>query len=159
MSRICRYVARLGTACFVAIFTLLTGPSTLQATSYTLSTLVTFTGTNGYTPGGGVTFDSSGNLYGTTEFGGAAGEGTVFKVDAVTHAITTLVSFNGSNGAYPLAGLSLDAIGNLFGTTSAGGASGIGTVFELVATPEPSTLMLAAIGLISLPLVYRRHRR
>ena len=44
---------------------------------------------------------------------------------------TTLVSFNGSNGAYPYAGLIADAAGDLFGTTGGGGNS-YGTVFELV---------------------------
>lgn len=45
--------------------------------------------------------------------------------------LTTLVSLNGSNGGYPYAGLIADANGNLFGTTANGGASGLGTVFEL----------------------------
>ena len=45
--------------------------------------------------------------------------------------VTTLASFNGSNGAYPLAGLIADANGDLFGTTEEGGQSGDGTVFEI----------------------------
>ena len=45
--------------------------------------------------------------------------------------LTTLFSFNGSNGANPYAGLTVDANGNLFGTTFNGGANNDGTVFEI----------------------------
>jgi uncharacterized repeat protein (TIGR03803 family) len=48
--------------------------------------------------------------------------------------LTTLVSFNGSNGAGPVAGLIADAAGDLFGTTYLGGANGDGTVFEIAKT-------------------------
>ena len=51
-----------------------------------------------------------------------------------TPTLTTLINFTGSgtgNGADPLAGLALDANGDLFGTTSSGGANNDGTVFEL----------------------------
>ena len=47
---------------------------------------------------------------------------------------TTLVSFNGTNGEYPFAGLIADAAGDLFGTTIDGGANGDGTVFEIAKT-------------------------
>jgi len=46
----------------------------------------------------------------------------------------TLVSFNGINGSSPEAGLITDAAGDLFGTTMDGGASGVGTVFEIAKT-------------------------
>ena len=48
--------------------------------------------------------------------------------------LTPLVSFNGTDGANPQAGLIADANGNLFGTTFAGGANGKGTVFEIAKT-------------------------
>jgi uncharacterized repeat protein (TIGR03803 family) len=55
----------------------------------------------------------------------------VFKLDA-TGKETVLYSFaGGADGAYPSAGLVRDAVGNLYGTTSAGGASDHGTVFKL----------------------------
>ena len=58
---------------------------------------------------------------------------------------TTLVSFNGSNGAYPHAGLLANSKGDLFGTSAFGGADDDGTVFEIRKTPagyasSPTTL-------------------
>jgi uncharacterized repeat protein (TIGR03803 family) len=89
--------------------------------------------TDGATPNGGVIEAASGTLFGTTSGGGKNGAGTVYSVTGTTE--TTLYSFAGgaADGATPLAGLVMDASGNLYGTTSAGGASGTGTVFELVA--------------------------
>ena len=51
--------------------------------------------------------------------GGSSGYGTVFKV-TTNGTLTTLVAFNGSNGAYPYAALTLGKDGNFYGTTSAG---------------------------------------
>jgi len=65
--------------------------------------------------------DSSGNLYGTTGFGGSKDAGTVFKLDFVGTE-TLLHSFTGSpDGASPYAEVVLDADGNLYGTAHAGG--------------------------------------
>ena len=75
--------------------------------------------------------DTAGNLYGTTAFGGPAGNGTVFKLDA-TGTETILYSFiGGTDGGFPYGGLVQDAVGNLYGTTQFGGASGWGVVFKL----------------------------
>jgi uncharacterized repeat protein (TIGR03803 family)/autotransporter-associated beta strand protein len=101
--------------------------------SGTITTLATFNGANGASPLGGVIEDASGNLFGTTFVGGASGYGTVFEIAAGSGAITTLASFNGTNGEYPYGGVIEDASGNLFGTTESGGASGDGTVFEVAA--------------------------
>ena len=49
-------------------------------------------------------------------------------------SVNTLATFNGTNGAYPQAGLIADAAGNLFGTTEHGGTSSVGTVFEIANT-------------------------
>jgi uncharacterized repeat protein (TIGR03803 family) len=75
--------------------------------------------------------DAAGNLYGTTNFGGASDAGVVFKLspagtEAVLHTFTA-----GADGGYPFAGLVRDAAGNLYGTTWDGGASGYGVVFKL----------------------------
>jgi uncharacterized repeat protein (TIGR03803 family) len=87
-------------------------------------------GTDGRAPLGVLMRDTAGTLYGTTQFGGAHGVGTVFKLDP-TGKETVLHSFNGTNGASPQAGLIRDEAGNLYGMTNNGGAHGAGTVFEL----------------------------
>jgi uncharacterized repeat protein (TIGR03803 family) len=88
-------------------------------------------GTDGANPLAGVVPDTNGNLYGTTEYGGAYNQGTVFELTS-SGTETILWSFgNGTDGANPLAGVILDMQGNLYGTTANGGAYGDGTVFEL----------------------------
>jgi hypothetical protein len=80
--------------------------------------------------------DTSGNLFGTAIFGGGGIQvGTVFEWVKSSSTLSALASFNGSNGAYPAAGLVQDTNGNLFGTTNQGGASNAGTVFEAVPPP------------------------
>jgi uncharacterized repeat protein (TIGR03803 family) len=94
-------------------------------------------GINGSSPVAGLAVDILGNLYGTTTAGGAYNNGTVFKVTS-TGQHTVLYSFqNGTDGSDPVGGVTLDALGNLYGTTAAGGTNGYGTVFEL--TPSGST--------------------
>lgn len=81
---------------------------------------------------GGVVVDSSGNVFGTTPMGtGANFKGSIYKISADTHELTTLYSFSGLDGDSPWAGLIADAEGNLYGTTRFGGANGWGTVFKL----------------------------
>jgi uncharacterized repeat protein (TIGR03803 family) len=86
-------------------------------------------------PWGGLIFDGSGNLYGTTENGGTRYSGTVFELSPNSGGGWTeqdLYVFGGGNdGGGPLAGLIFDEVGNLYGTTSGGGGSRWGTVFEL----------------------------
>ena len=98
----------------------------------TLTTLVSFNGTDGGRPTAGLIADAAGNLFGTTSGGGAnGGMGTVFELvnnGGGSYTLTTLASFNGTNGGTPEAGLIADAAGNLFGTTF----GPCGTVFELV---------------------------
>jgi uncharacterized repeat protein (TIGR03803 family) len=89
---------------------------------------------DGSNPTAGLVLDNAGNLYGTTEFGGANREGTLFEVD--TNSVeTVLYSFcsqaNCTDGVSPYAGLVLDSAGNLYGTTQSGGAYFGGTVFKL----------------------------
>jgi uncharacterized repeat protein (TIGR03803 family) len=90
-----------------------------------------FTGSiDGGFPNGGLVQGSDGNFYGTTNSGGAAGEGTVFKITP-TGVLTTMVSFNGDNGNTPTAGLVKSSDGNFYGTTLYGGSGGVGTVFRI----------------------------
>jgi len=97
-----------------------------------LTTLATFTGANGATPAGSLTIDAEGDLFGTTANGRVDGDGTVFEIAKSTGELTTLATFTGSNGEYPERGLTIDAAGDLFGTTFLGGADNDGTVFEIV---------------------------
>jgi uncharacterized repeat protein (TIGR03803 family) len=94
--------------------------------------LYSFTGgADGSQPQSALLLDSTGDLYGTTVLGGASGFGTIFKLDMGGNE-TVLHSFTGgSDGQYPYAGLVRDARGNLYGTTSEGGATSDGTIFEI----------------------------
>ncbi len=92
-------------------------------------------GSDGITPDANLTIDAAGNLYGTTYNGGIHGRGTAFELtprEGGGWTETVLHSFgNGSDGANPYAGLIIDANGNLYGTTLAGGIHTAGTAFEL----------------------------
>lgn len=94
-----------------------------------------FTGIDGAKPEAGLTMDSKGNLYGTTTAGGANGNGTVFKLEKNNKGKWkehVVYSFGqGTDGTMPVAGITLDKAGNLYGTTSAGGSYGYGTIFKL----------------------------
>lgn len=88
-------------------------------------------GADGANPQASPIMDALGNLYGTTLAGGASGAGTVFRITKKGKE-TVLYSFTGStDGASPVAALTMDKLGNLYGTTTAGGATGNGTVFRL----------------------------
>jgi uncharacterized repeat protein (TIGR03803 family) len=106
--------------------------------SYTEQLLYSFVGgsSDGASPYATLIMDSSGNLYSTTVSGGASNAGTVFELVKSSGSYTEqlLHSFAGgsADGANPYDALILDSFGNLYGTTEAGGAPGLGTVFELV---------------------------
>jgi uncharacterized repeat protein (TIGR03803 family) len=93
---------------------------------------------DGAWPRGGVILDTAGNIYGTTEYGGANSCGVVFKLDAANkEGILHSFTCGNGDGASPTAGLIRDAMGNLYGTTSTGGdfscgrGEGCGTAFKL----------------------------
>jgi uncharacterized repeat protein (TIGR03803 family) len=90
-------------------------------------------GSDGAYPQGALLRDKAGNFYGTTLGGGAAGTGTVFGISAKGKEEVLYSFAGGTDGASPEAGLALDAAGNLYGTTTTGGANGNGTVFKLTA--------------------------
>jgi uncharacterized repeat protein (TIGR03803 family) len=91
---------------------------------------------DGASPYGGVIFDKNGNLYGTTYYAGANDVGTVYKLtrngDSWTESV--LYSFKGgTDGDSPISTLVSDGQGNMYGTTSDGGAAkcGCGTIFRI----------------------------
>jgi uncharacterized repeat protein (TIGR03803 family) len=97
-------------------------------------------GTDGSSPYPGVILDTKGNVYGTTNAGGAFNAGTVFKVTP-SGKETVLYSFTGgADGSGPQAGLVIDKKGNLYGTTSYGGASGAGAVFKVTPSGKETVL-------------------
>lgn len=90
---------------------------------------------------GKLLLDDEGNIYGTTNQGGASGKGTVIKLTPGTDphrwTLTVLYTFTGSpDGALPSSGLTADGQGNFYGTTDQGGSAGCGTVFELSPTSD-----------------------
>jgi len=110
----------------------------LQGSTWTQSVLYNFTnGSDGANPYSTLAFDEAGNIYGTALDGGDAhgANGTVFELSpgaGDSWAFQTLHSFDAStDGISPQTGVIVDAQGNLYGTTGAGGSTGHGTVFEL----------------------------
>lgn len=114
--------------------------------------LHTFTGSDGQLPVAPLNLDASGNIYGTTLYGGGsastlcasqvpAGCGVVFKVDGAGNE-SVLHAFNGTPDAgWPLeSDVTLDAAGNLYGTTSGGGASQWGAIYKIDSTGSESVL-------------------
>ena len=130
----------------------------------TLTTLHSFTAADNARPHAGLVQATNGNFYGTTEFGGAGGgyeprgNGTVFEVSP-RGTLTTLYRFCSqgtypnacSDGYYPVADLIQATNGDLYGTTSQGGANGSvgGTVFKINPTGKLTTIYSFCSKLIS----------
>jgi uncharacterized repeat protein (TIGR03803 family) len=107
------------------------GISRLDAQGFTA--LYTFTdGNDGARPFGALIQGTDGRLYGTTNEGGADGEGTIFAINLDGSAYTALYAFTGGNdGAAPKGGLIQGTDGRLYGTATGGGMDGDGTVFAV----------------------------
>jgi len=110
-----------------------------QSQRWTKTLIYKFTnGPDGAYPQGNLTLDSMGRIYGTATGGGANSSGTVFRLSpnqGGTWTESTLYSFRGaSDGGQPAAGVILDSVGNLYGTTQGGGICNPycnGVVFKL----------------------------
>jgi uncharacterized repeat protein (TIGR03803 family) len=111
-----------------------------------LSILHSFSGTDGSAPACGLIQGTDGEFYGTTYQGGGSnstcenGCGTVFKITSAG-VLTTLHSFDSTDGANPIAGVIQATDGNFYGTTYAGGTAGDwGTVFKMTPIGMVTTL-------------------
>jgi len=96
---------------------------------------------DGANPTGDLVMDAAANIYGTTQNGGLFGSGAVFKIDP-NGIESILYSFQGPPDGYaPSAGLVIDSAGNLYGTTTFGGANSFfGTVFKIDTTGQETIL-------------------
>ena len=153
-------------------------PNTGGGTYGSLITLAHLDG-GGYS---GLIMDASGSLFGTAQYGGTNGQGSVFEIPntgGTYGAEIDLESFDASNGGgyKPLAALVADTSGNLFGTTADGGGSlnctnGCGTVFEITGSgfvtadsgsatsaPEPSSILTLGAGMYALAMIRRRRQK
>jgi uncharacterized repeat protein (TIGR03803 family) len=136
---------KLTMATRVLLFTLAATFGSTRATAQTFTTLYSFTdGADGAEPSASLVL-SGNTLYGTAEYGGAHGSGTVFAVSTDGTGFTTLHSFSqvyqgqlgaetNSDGANPVAGLVPAANNILYGTTEWAGTNGFGTVFAINTT-------------------------
>ena len=104
----------------------------IPALGGTPTILLSFNGTDGEHPVGGLTLSGS-TLYGTTPNGGANGDGNIFSIPVTGGTPTTLLSFNGTNGELPQGNLTLSG-STLYGMTEYGGASGDGNIFSIPVT-------------------------
>lgn len=105
---------------------------------------------DGSTPESGLTLDKAGNLYGTTPYGGY-GPGTVYKLAPDgTESILHNFADGAHDGAYPYGGVTMDAHGNMYGTTNDGGSGGMqqgpGIVYKLSANGKFGVLYHFAAG-------------
>lgn len=87
----------------------------------------------------GVVIDSAGNLYGATGTGGTGGGGTAFELSPMGMDWTFQGLYNFESTYHPWATLTMDAAGNLYGTTISGGRSGKGNIFKLTRTGDSWT--------------------
>lgn len=111
--------------------------------SKTVTMVAAFDGTHARTSYGGVTLDAAGNIRGTTSGGGASGQGTVFEIAHGSKTITVVATFDAANGLLPNPGLVRDSLGNLFGTTNAGGAYDDGVIFEIASGSASITTLVS----------------
>ena len=124
--------------------------------SWKQSVLYTFCSASGCSDGNGpfagLAQDSAGNLYGTTYFGGAQNDGVVFELTA-NGAYSVLHSFcsqsNCTDGSEPAAAVTLDASGNIFGTTGRGGDNNFGTLFEIAGSSFKRVYSFCALSACS----------
>jgi uncharacterized repeat protein (TIGR03803 family) len=105
-----------------------------------LTTLYSFSGTDGSFPQGNLLQATDGNFYGITSGGGSSNDGTLFKMTAAG-SLTNLVTFTGPNGAFPRSNLVQGTDGNIYGATNQGGTNNLGTIFSMTTAGVLTTLV------------------
>lgn len=128
--------------------TTLSGGSSMLGTLFSfdpaakvLNILHSFSGPEGSSPYAGLIQGTDGRLYGTTSGGGALGKGTIFAFDLGSRQLTRLHSFDSKTGGVPYGTLLEARDGRLYGTTSVGGANGVGAVFSISKTGSGYTML------------------
>jgi uncharacterized repeat protein (TIGR03803 family) len=96
----------------------------------------------GYAPCEDLMEGPDGHLYGATIYGGDFGLGTVFRM-TTNGVVSTLVSLDGSTGAFPVSGITLGSDGHFYGVTSEGGY-GVGAVYRVAFVPVITNIVKQA---------------
>jgi len=123
-------------------------PRTIKENQWSEKIVYSFQGLDGQNPSGTMETDASGNIYGATAEGGAQSSGTVFKLSYVNGAWTEskLHEFSAYvDGDFPEGGVTLDAAGNIYGTTYTG--FGAGDVWQLIASSNWALNILYSFGI------------
>jgi uncharacterized repeat protein (TIGR03803 family) len=103
-----------------------------------VETVYSFNGTDGVSPSTALVMGTDGLFYGTTYNGGSVADlGTIFSFNPTTKVLTTVHSFNGTDGANPYAALVMGPEGLFYGTTIGGGENNQGTIYS-IAVPIPA---------------------
>ncbi|MCP9883690.1 hypothetical protein KBY97_00925 [Synechococcus sp. ATX 2A4] len=112
-----------------------------------ITSLASFGGTDGgVRPRAELTAGGGGLFYGTTSAGGANSAGAIFSFNSNTNTISTLASFDGSNGANPTAALTAGSGGIFYGTTEEGGTHNGGTVFSFDSNNDTIASLASFVG-------------
>src|ERR1022692_1165171 len=139
----------------VCVVCLFCAAMAVNSSAQTLTTLVSFDGTNGSTPSASLIQASDGNLYGTTEYGGPISGceggfyscGPVFKT-LLSGTLTTLHTFVYSDGAFPVSPVVQGTDGNFYGTNQGEGDSGgAGAIFKM--TPGGTVTVMSSTSSVA----------
>ncbi len=129
----------------VTVATLVVGSSLLTLTPVMaggIQKLADFNAVNGSIPYNSLTLGTDGLFYGTTFVGGSSSLGNIFSFNPTGNVLTSLASFNGANGSYPRAGLTLGTDGLFYGT-SLRDSSGSGNIFSFNPTGNVLTSLVS----------------
>lgn len=127
-----KLIAALSAASILSAAPIWAAESFGQSSGESIETLAIFGGSNGTNPGN-IIQGHHGDFFGTTYTGGTYDKGTIFEIP-LNKQVTTLVNFNGANGASPDSHIVQAADGTYYGTTREGGAFNKGTVFAFTAS-------------------------